>query len=69
MERNPTRNALSERLEIEDLKYDIQTLVTELNYHQSKKNLFVKVIKAQKNDLNKILEGQKSQIPIEGVYQ
>ena len=69
MERNQIRNALSEKLEVEDLKYDIQVLVTELKHHQSKTNLFVEAIKAQKTDLNKILETQKSQIPIEGVYQ
>jgi len=69
MERNPIRNALSENIDIVDLKYDIQVLVTELNLHQSKTKLFVDAIKAQKNDLNKILESQKSGLPIEGVYQ
>ncbi len=69
MERNAIRNSLSERLDVEDLKYDIQVLVTELNHHQSKANLFVEAIKAQKTDLNKILETQKSQLPTEGVYQ
>jgi hypothetical protein len=69
MERNPTRNALSENIDIVDLKYDIQVLITELNLHQSKTKLFVDAIKAQKNDLNKILESQKSRLPIKGVYQ
>ena len=69
MERNPVRNALSENIDIEDLKYDIQVLITELNLHQSKTKLFVDAIKAQKNDLNKILESQKSKLPIKGVYQ
>ena len=69
MERNPTRNALLEKLDLEDLRYDIQVLVTELNHYRSKANLFVNAIKAQKTDLNKILECQKSQLPIEGVYQ
>jgi len=69
MERNPIRNALSENIDIVDLKYDIQVLVTELNLHQSKTKIFVDAIKAQKNDLNKILEGQKSRLPIKGVYQ
>jgi len=69
MERNDIRNALSERLDVEDLKYDIQVLITELNHQQSKTNLFVEAIKAQKIDLNKILESQKSQLPIVGVYQ
>ena len=69
MERNPIRNALSENIDIVDLKYDIQVLVTELNLHQSKTKLFVDAIKAQKNDHNKILEIQKSRLPIIGVYQ
>ncbi len=69
MERNPVRNALTERLQVENLKYDIRVLITELNYHQSKIRLFGEAIKAQKNDLNKILEGQKSQLPMNGVYQ
>ena len=69
MERNPVRNVLSERLDVEDLKYDIQVLVTELNHHQCKTNLFVEAIKAQKTDLNKILESTKSKLPTEGVYQ
>jgi len=69
MERNPVREALSEKIDVEDLKYDIQVLVTEQKHHQSKANLFVEAIKAQKTDLNKILECQKSQLPIEGVYQ
>ncbi len=69
MERNPIRNALSGNIDIVDLKYDIQVLITELNHHQSKTKLFVDAIKAQKNDLNKILESQKSRLPIKGVYQ
>jgi len=69
MERNPVRDALSEKIDVEDLKYDIQVLITELNHHQSKANLFDEAIIAQKTDLNKILESQISQRPIEGVYQ
>jgi len=69
MERNPIRNALSEKIDVEDLRYDIQVLVTELNHYKSKADLFVDAIKAQKKDLGKILEGQKSQLPTEGVYQ
>ena len=69
MERNPIRNSLSENIDIENLKYDIQVLTTELNHHQSKTKLFVDAIKAQKYDPNKILESQKSQLPIKGVYQ
>ena len=69
MERNDIRNALSERLDVEDLKYDIQVLVTELNHHRFKANLFDKAVEAQKKDLDKILESQKSQLPTEGVYQ
>jgi len=69
MERNETRNALSEKIDVEDLRYDIQVLVTELNHYKSKANLFVDAIKVQKKDLYKILEGQKSQLPTEGVYQ
>ena len=69
MERNPIRNALSERLDVEDLKYDIQVLVTELNHHQCKTNLFVEAIKAQKTDLTKILDSQKTQLAMEGIYQ
>ena len=69
MEQNEIRNALSERLDVEDLKYDIQVLITELNHHQSKTNLFAEAIKAQKNDLNKILESQKSKLPIGDIYQ
>ena len=69
MERNAIRNSLTDRLDVEDLKYDIQVLVTELNHHQSKTNLFVEAINAQKKDLNKILESKKSQHEIEGIYQ
>ena len=69
MERNLIRNALSGNIDIEDLKYDIQVLITELNHYQSKTKLFVDAIKAQKNDLNRIIESQKSQLPIKGVYQ
>jgi len=69
MERNEIRNALSERLDVEDLKYDIQVLVTELNHHQSKTNLFAEAIKAQKMDLNKILESKKPKLPIGGIYR
>ena len=69
MEKNEIRKSLYERLDVEDLKYDIQVLVTELNHHQSKTNLFVEAIKAQKMDLNKILDTQKSKLPIEGLYQ
>ncbi len=69
MERNPVRNALTEKIDVEDLKYDIQVLVTELNHYKSKANLFVEAIKAQKKDLDKILESTKSKLPIEGVYQ
>jgi len=69
MERNEIRNALSERLDVEDLKYDIQVLITELNHHQYKTNLFAEAIKAQKNDLNKILESKKSQLPMESLYR
>jgi len=69
MEKNEIRKSLYERLDVEDLKYDIQVLVTELNHHQSKTNLFVEAIKAQKMDLNKILDSQKSKLPIEGLYQ
>ena len=69
MEKNEIRKSLYERLDVEDLKYDIQVLVTELNHHQSKTNLFVEAIKAQKMDLNKILENQKPKLPIEGLYQ
>jgi len=69
MERNDIRNALSEKLDVEDLKYDIQVLITELNHHQSKTKLFDEAIKAQKTDLNKIIECQKPQLPIRGVYQ
>ena len=69
MERNPVRNALTEKIDVEDLKYDIQVLVTELNHYKSKANLFVEAIKAQKTDLNKILESTKSKLPTEGVYQ
>ena len=69
MEKNEIRKSLYERLDVEDLKYDIQVLVTELNHHQSKTNLFVEAIKAQKMDLNKILDSQKPKLPIEGLYQ
>ena len=69
MEKNEIRKSLYERLDVEDLKYDIRVLVTELNHHQSKTNLFVEAIKAQKMDLNKILDSQKSKLPIEGLYQ
>ena len=69
MEKNEIRKSLYERLDVEDLKYDIQVLVTELNHHQSKTNLFVEAIKAQKKDLDKILESTKSKLPTEGVYQ
>jgi len=69
MERNPVRNALTEKIDVEDLKYDIQVLVTELNHYKSKANLFVEAIKAQKKDLDKILESTKSKLPTEGVYQ
>ncbi len=69
MERNAIRNALSEKIDVEDLRYDIQVLVTELNHHKSKANLFVDAIKAQKKDLYKILETQKPQLPTEGIYQ
>jgi len=69
MERNAIRNTLSDRLNVEDLKYDIQVLITERNHHQSRTNLFVEAIKAQKIDLNKILETEKSQLPIEGIYK
>ena len=69
MERNPIRNALSERLEIEDLEYDIRVLTTERDHHKCKTYIFNESIEAQKKDLNKILESQKSLEPTKGVYQ
>ena len=69
MERNAIQNSLTDRLDVEDLKYDIQVLTTELNHYQSKTNLFAETIRAQKKDLSKILESQKSQLAMEGIYQ
>ena len=69
MERNPIRNSLSERLEIEDLEYDIRVLITERDHYRCKTDIFVESIEAQKKDLNKILDCQKSKLPIEGIYK
>jgi hypothetical protein len=69
MERNSIRNALSERLEIEDLEYDIRVLSTERDHHKCRTHIFNESIEAQKKDLKKIIESQKSQQPARGVYQ
>jgi len=69
MERNPIRNALSERLEIEDLEYDIRVLSTERDHHKCRTQIFNESIEAQKKDLSKILESQKAQQPARDVYQ
>ena len=70
MERNSIRNALSERLEIEDLEYDIRVLSTERDHHKCRTYIFNESIEAQKKDLNKIRESQKSQQLTKGeMYQ
>ena len=69
MERNPIRNALSERLEIEDLEYDIRVLSTERDHHRCRAYIFDESIKAQKKELEKILQNEKPLETTRGVYQ
>ena len=54
MEKNNVRESLPEKLDIADLVYDIKRLSAELNYHQSKIEIFEQTIKVQKEELNKI---------------
>ena len=55
MERNAIRNSLTDRLDVEDLKYDIQVLTTELDTHKSKTKIFENTIQAQQADLDCLL--------------
>ena len=69
MERNSLRKKLPERLNVVDLEYDIESMVTEMKYHKSKSLLFEETIQALKNDLNKVKISQKPYPVKEGVYQ
>ena len=68
MEKNPFREALSERLDVADLKYDIKRLYAELYYHKSKISIFEQTIKAQQKDLDEMVGGQQ-QLQGEEIYK
>jgi len=68
MEKNPFREALSERLDVADLKYDIKRLYAELYYHKSKISIFEQTIKAQQKDLDEMVGGQQ-QLQGEDIYK
>ena len=68
MERSPFREALSERLDVADLKYDIKRLYAELYYHKSKISIFEQTIKAQQKDLDEMV-GCQQQLQGEDIYK
>ena len=55
MEINHIREALSRKLDEANLQYDIKKMVAERDYHKSKTEIFDQAIKAQREDLEKIL--------------
>ena len=69
MEYNAVRNSLVERLDVEDLKYDIQRLSAELYRHKSKTMIFEETLKAQKTDLDAMLDTKQHHLSEGGIYQ
>ena len=55
MEQNSIRKVLTERLDVAELKLDINRLSAELRYHQSKTKIFENTIQAQQADLDAVL--------------
>jgi len=55
MEQNSIRKVLTDRLDVAELKLDINRLSAELLYHKSKTKIFENTIKAQQADLDAVL--------------
>jgi len=56
MSQNPARSTLSKKLEEAELRYDINRMTTERNYHVSQTQIFDEAIKVQKENLRNIHE-------------
>ena len=69
MEYNAIRNSLADRLDVADLKYDIKRLSAEIYRHKSKTMIFEETLKAQKTDLDVMLDTKQQHFSEEGIYQ
>jgi len=69
MEKNATREALAERLDVEELKHDIRRLTSEVFRHKARTAIYAETLKAQKAELNAVLESNQQHLSDEGIYR